>query len=324
MVCSFARFVTTGGKRRVLKKGTWPVELDWTLYWFMFPVAMAVATTAMLSGIGGAALFIPIFVIIFPELGPEYPLTVGAAIGSALLTEVFGFSSGFVGYYRKQLIDFRSAVPFFSVAIPVAILGALLLATLREHETLLKGAYAILMLILCPVILRHTPPQVMAAEAAGASDDKDSPLRITVGRDGTVYEYRKPKLGFIGAFITSIGAFLTGLLSVGIGEVIMPQLVKRNAVPVAVAAATSVFTVIVTIAAASFSQISALIAAGGVHAIPWNLVCWTIPAVIIGGQIGPRLQGKVAQRSMERAIAILFGIIGVAMGYIVLRTLGAF
>ena len=86
--------------------------MDWTQYWFMFPVAMCVATCAMLSGIGGAALFIPIFVIIFPLLGPEYPLATSAAIGSALMTEVFGFSSGFIGYYRKRLIDFRSAVPF--------------------------------------------------------------------------------------------------------------------------------------------------------------------------------------------------------------------
>jgi uncharacterized membrane protein YfcA len=44
--------------------------MDWTIYWFMFPVSICVATTAMLSGIGGAALFIPIFVIIFPLLGP--------------------------------------------------------------------------------------------------------------------------------------------------------------------------------------------------------------------------------------------------------------
>ena len=43
--------------------------MDWTIYWFMFPVSICVATTAMLSGIGGAALFIPIFVIIFPILG---------------------------------------------------------------------------------------------------------------------------------------------------------------------------------------------------------------------------------------------------------------
>ena len=46
----------------------------------MFPISICVATTAMLSGIGGAALFIPIFVIIFPILGPEYPLTTAAAI----------------------------------------------------------------------------------------------------------------------------------------------------------------------------------------------------------------------------------------------------
>ena len=86
-----------------------------------------------------------------------------------------------------------------------------------------------------------------------------------------------------------------------------------------VAAATSVFIVIVTIASASFTQVTALMAAGGSNAIPWNLVCYTIPAVIIGGQIGPWLQGRIAQRTMEKSIAILFGIIGVAMGWIVLR-----
>ena len=66
---------------------------DWTIYWFMFPVAICVATAAMLSGIGGAAIFAPIFMIVFPILGTEYPLqSIAAAIGVALLTEVFGFS----------------------------------------------------------------------------------------------------------------------------------------------------------------------------------------------------------------------------------------
>lgn len=299
--------------------------MDWVQYWFMFPVSMCIATTAMLSGIGGAAMFIPIFVIIFPMLGPEYPLATAAAIGTALFTEVFGFSSGFVGYYRKKLIDFRSAVPFFCVSIPVAIVGAILLAVLKDQETLLKGAYAVLMLVLCPVILRHTPPKEMYIEggAEGPSDEKRE-VRVVTDRVGHTYTFRKPRMGIIGAGITSLGAFLTGLLGVGIGEVIVPQLVKRNHVPVAVAAATSVFVVIITIASASFTQVAALIAAGGVNAIPWNLVCYTVPAVIIGGQIGPWLQGRIAQRTMERAIAILFGIIGLAMSYIVLKGMGAF
>ena len=235
----------------------------------MFPVAMCIATSAMLSGIGGAALFIPIFVIIFPLLGPEYPLATSAAIGAALMTEVFGFSSGFVGYYRKRLIDFKSALPFICVSVPVAIAGALMFGILQEQEVLLKGAYAVLMLILCPIILRLTPPRDMLWEL----DDNDavnaqSEIREITGRNGQTYRFRKPKQGCIGAFFTSIGSFLTGFPGVGVGEVILPQLVKRNHVPVAIAAATSVLTVIVTIASASFTQIAALIDAGGLSAVP--------------------------------------------------------
>jgi len=295
--------------------------MDWTIYWFMFPVSMCIATSAMLSGIGGAAMFIPIFIIIFPILGPEYPLHTAAAIGTALMTEVFGFSSGFIGYYRKGLIDFRSALPFILVAVPVAIFGALMLAVLKEQETFLKAAYAVLMLILCPVILRHTPPAATALGVAASKNENTAsrPIRSVTARSGEVYSYHAPHQGLVGGIITSTGAFLTGLLGVGIGEVIMPQLVKRNRIPVAVAAATSVFTVIVTIASASFTQVASLIAAGGVNAIPWNLVCYTIPAVIIGGQIGPWLQGKIAQRTLEKAIALLFGVIGLAMMWIVLR-----
>ena len=146
-----------------------------------------------------------------------------------------------------------------------------------------------------------------------AVDLSDGPGILTkTARDGAVYRYHKPKQG-AGAAATGLGAYLTGMLSVGIGEVVMPQLAKRNKVPIPVAAATSVFIVIVTVASASFTQISALISAGGVEAVPWHLVAYTIPGVIIGGQIGPRLQGKIPQALMERGIGILFFIIATGM-----------
>ena len=293
--------------------------MDLTLYWFMFPVSMCVATIAMLSGIGGAALFTPIFLIIFPLLGPEYPLASPvAAIGVALLTETFGFSSGFIGYYRKRLIDFRGAVQFIALGVPVAIVGALLAQSAEPN--LLKGAYALLMLVLAAVLIRHTSHHEAAAPSGdlsvGAADNR--PKRTITGRDGQVFTFVAPRQG-IGAIATSIGALLTGLLSVGIGEVVMPQLVKRNRVPVPVAAATSVLVVIVVVASASFTQITSIVAEGGVSAVPWNLVMYTVPGVILGGQIGPRLQGKVSSDGMVRFIAVLFAIIGVAMAWIVLR-----
>ena len=293
--------------------------MDFTLYWFMFPVSILVATTAMLSGIGGAALFTPIFLIIFPLLGPEYVIaTPVAAIGVALLTETFGFSSGFVGYFRKRLIDFRSALPFIAVSIPVAIAGAFMTHLL--DPAVIKAAYGTLMLFLAVVMYRHHAPvehEIELLDGNGRSRE----MREVRARDGSVYRFRKPRHGR-GAIATGIGAFLTGLLSVGIGEVVMPQLAKRNGVPIPVAAATSVFIVIVTIAMASFTQIATLVRAGGVAAVPWHLVAYTVPAVIIGGQIGPWLQGKVSQRRMEQAIGILFAVIGVAMWVVVLRAGG--
>ena len=67
---------------------------------------------------------------------------------------------------------------------------------------------------------------------------------------------------------------------VGIGEVIVPQLTKRG-VPMPIAVAASVKIVIVTAACASFTLIGQLISEGGMDAIPWNLVMYTIPGVLM-------------------------------------------
>ena len=249
-----------------------------------------------------------------PTGGHQY----GPAFGVALLTETFGFSSGFVGYYRKRLIDFRGAVPFILAGVPFGILGAIVAQDLPGP--VIKGAYAILMLVIAIILYRHHAP---AAETATATADPalgteqaDVIMHTITGRDGTVYRFRRPRQG-IGILATGIGAFLTGIASVGIGESVMPQLVRRNRVPIPVAAATSVFVVIVIVAATSFTLISELIREGGSSAVPWHLVAYTIPGVIIGGQIGPRLQGKIPVRLMELGVATLFLAISVAMAWLV-------
>ena len=188
----------------------------------------------------------------------------------------------------------------------------------------MKGTYAVLMAILSVILLRRPAsaegkPTIGAeARSAGAASARE--VRELKARDGTTYRYAAPRQG-LGAAATGIGALLTGMVSVGIGEVIMPQLLKRHRVPLPVAAATSVLIVISTVTAASFTQVLALIGQGGIAAVPWNLVMYTIPGVIIGGQIGPRVQGKVSQTTMVRAIALLFALICVAMAWIVIADL---
>ncbi|NNF17794.1 MAG: sulfite exporter TauE/SafE family protein, partial [Gammaproteobacteria bacterium] len=235
--------------------------MDFTLYWFMFPVAIVVATCAMLSGIGGAALFTPIFVLIFPLLGPEYVLaSTTAAVGTALITQTFGFLSGFVGYYRRGLIDFALARRFIWIAVPVAIAGAL--TANLVHDSVLLASYALLVAVLA-VLIWHSH---------NSAEKAITRQRLVVNRKktdsrGETYHYHHPNLGLKSAATTSVGAFLTGMVSVGIGEVTIAQLTRKG-VPIAVAAATSVVVVIVTIVFASATLFAQLINTGGWQAVP--------------------------------------------------------
>ena len=277
--------------------------MDFTLYWFMFPVAMMVCTTAMLSGIGGAALFMPIFLLIFPLMGEQYVLADPvAAIAVALFTEAFGFSSGFIGYRRRGLIDKGLAVSFLYTAVPLGIVGAIVAHWIPDLLILLS--YGLLMLVMALVfVFAHRTIQPATSRRPGD-------MRELTDAKGVLYRYPEYK-ALHGQ--TGVGGFLTGMLSAGIGEVVMPQLVKRGGVPIPVAAGTSILIVIITVFCASFAHIAALIQGGGMSAVPWNILCYSIPGVLIGGQIGSRLQGVIPQDVMEKAIPTVFALVGVGM-----------
>ena len=290
--------------------------MDFTLYWFMFPVSIVVATCAMLSGIGGAALFTPIFILIFPLLGPEYVLeSTIAAIATALITQTFGFLSGFVGYYRRRLIDYRLAWQFARIAIPAAILGALTAGIV--HDSLLLAGYGLLVAVLAWVMWSN--PLRPAERGLGVTEGAQRTITDSRGKD---YNYQVPTLGADNFALTGTGAFLTSLVSVGIGEVTISQLTRKG-LPIAVAAATSVLVVIVTIVFASTTLAVQLVREGGWTAIPWNLLCYDIPGVLIGGQLGPMLQGRVSHHVMRRAIGALFLVLAIAMLLVAARKAGA-
>jgi uncharacterized membrane protein YfcA len=80
--------------------------------------------------------------------------------------------------------------------------------------------------------------------------------------------------------------------------------------------------VITTVVFASTTLVVQLLESGGWRAVPWNLLCYDIPGVLIGGQIGPRLQGRVSPHTMRRAISLLFVVLSVAMMFVAIRKLG--
>ena len=68
-----------------------------------------------------------------------------------LITSTFGFASGFVGYYRKNLIAFQQAKRFIIFSIPLAILGSLLCPLIDAD--LIRGLYGGLMVGIAALLL---------------------------------------------------------------------------------------------------------------------------------------------------------------------------
>lgn len=87
--------------------------------WFMFPVATGIATIAMSAGIGGAVMFTPFFMLVL-RLDPLL------ALGAGLAIEIFGFSSGLIGYWRKRVIRFDIVKKLIIFTIPATVLGVVI------------------------------------------------------------------------------------------------------------------------------------------------------------------------------------------------------
>ncbi|WP_159785422.1 sulfite exporter TauE/SafE family protein [Sodalinema gerasimenkoae] len=268
-------------------------------YWFIFPIAVMIATIAMASGVEGATFFTPLFIIV---LG----LPTDVAVGTGLITEVFGFSSGLYAYVHRGLIDYKLGQTLLWVTIPVVVLGTWLAKVIPDD--ILKGILAVGLLAIAASFLRpptspHTTKQAL-----------DSlPQTGLTSRQGQTFYYRIGNYGE-GRLLASIGALFLGMVSTGLGQLNGYFLLQRCRVPSPVAVATSVFVVAITAAIASVGHVLQFIQAGDeVINQVLSLVLFTIPGVLIGAQLGAIVASRLPQSRLERSMGVLFVLVGVIL-----------
>lgn len=260
--------------------------------WWVLPTSVLIATIALSSGISGALFFSPFFLLMV-GLAPAQ------AIGAGLITELFGTGFGALGYTRQRVVDFKTVRFLLMTAVPAGVGGALVAH--RVDAGILQIVLGAALFILAVIVLYHSTQKTRLP--SGRILDQDKKMTVINARDGNTYSYHTCNRS-IGVTLAGIGGFLTGLMSAGLPEITTTQLMLRCHIPPRVAVATAIFVLTVTV-----------FFAAGVHAIAaqpaWHVVVWSIPGVIIGAQIGPRLAGKVPPHISERVLAILFLAIGV-------------
>lgn len=276
-------------------------------FWYLLPISIAIATIAMSSGIGGAVFFSPLFMI---GLGLEPKI----AIGTALATELFGFGSGLFSYWKAKLIDFKLGFNLLLFSIPFAILGTMYGDLVPP--LILKAIFGVgIIFIGYQLFTSWREEEKEKLEASHKKEFEITHESSLTDVEGNVYNYTICNKN-MGRMFAAIGGAFLGMISVGLAELQEYHLVAKCKVPTRVAVATAIFVVVVTVLVASVGHFYEFAQEGGdVMNQVVNLIIFTIPGVIIGGQIGPRLQKIIPADKMKVSISILFVIVGAFMLY---------
>ncbi|MFH1408724.1 MAG: sulfite exporter TauE/SafE family protein [Nanoarchaeota archaeon] len=256
-------------------------------YWYMFPVGMLIATIAMMSGIGGAALFSPFFLIIL-KLEPITAIAIG------LFIEIFGFASGVIAYLKEQVINFTIVKKLIPLTLPATIVGA---AFGRYISPILLKAFLVVLLLslsfsIMKKVKRCEPkhPHYSGIAKHTKRIIIDTPLKIS----------------------SFIGGMSVGMVSIGLGEMNEYNFLKRLKLPTPVASGTSVFLVAAS-AIVGVGMHAALIIQNNELSIfreVFPILLFTVPGVIIGARLGVKAAGHINHQPMEKFVSGLFLFLG--------------
>ena len=245
--------------------------------WLALPTGIGIAAVASAVGIGGGILWMP-FLMIMMRLKPE------TAVLTSLIIQSAGMGSGPAAYGRRRRIDYRLAARLLVITAPGITLGAYVTRlTSPAHLELVLG------------LLTLTTAFLFVSANQRYHD---------IGHTRVRRREARPYLGFI-----SLLAIVSGMLSVSIGEWLIPIMRSKMALRMSVAVATSIATIFGTclLGAASHALM------GGQP--QWSLIGWAVPGVLIGGQIGPRLAERINERKLKDLFIFLLTLIGIHLIY---------
>jgi uncharacterized membrane protein YfcA len=306
----------------------------WLEYWWLVLFFLLGATIVNTVGISGSALFVPFLIFVFPVIAGE-TLTPETLVKVGLISESFGLSSSALAFIQYGLVDRRLAFTLVAGGVPFVVAGALLSFVIPApvFHLLLGLALMTASYLLFKADLGHEEPgetdeaAEMSADGGSMPDDdgKLGPAGVETAADGTVTrvdrdgnDYSYSRRGYLERFANySVGGVFQGLAGFGIGELGIISML-RTEVPVRVAIGTNHIVVALTAVLASLVHVFGGQYVPGGHSIslastPWNMVVWTVPATVTGGQIAPYVSAAVDTERLKIGVGVLFAVIAVAL-----------
>ncbi|MDA8106526.1 MAG: sulfite exporter TauE/SafE family protein [Nitrospiraceae bacterium] len=258
-----------------------PTAANSAMPWWAWPLILFIVTffmgiVAVLGGVGGGVLFVPI-------IGGFFPFHIDFVRGAGLLVALAGALAAGPGLLKKGMADLRLAIPVAVIASSCAIVGAMIGLALPAKTVNIALGGTILGIVGIMLLAKKSEyPDVPKA------DNLSTVLRITgvyhevsTGQDINWKIHRTPQ--GLATFIV-IG-IMAGMFGLGAGWANVPVLNLMMGAPLKVSVATSKFLLSITDTSAAWIYVNN-------GAVLPMMVVPSIIGIMLGSIVGVRILAK--------------------------------
>lgn len=261
----------------------------WTWPLILFFVTFLMGIVAVLGGVGGGVLFVPI-------IGGFFPFHLDFVRGAGLLVALSGALAAGPGLLKKGMADLRLALPVALIASSCAIVGAMLGLALPTN--IVQTALGATILGIVGIMLMAKKSEYPEVKHA---DNLSSALRIS----GVYYEpssgqevnwkiHRTPQ--GLATFI--IIGVMAGMFGLGAGWANVPVLNLMMGAPLKVSVATSKFLLSITDTSAAWIYVNN-------GAVLPMMVVPSIIGIMLGSIVGVRILAKTKPAAVRYIVIVM-------------------
>ena len=262
--------------------------------WWAWPLILFVVTflmgiVAVLGGVGGGVLFVPI-------IGGFFPFHIDFVRGAGLLVALAGALAAGPGLLKKGMADLRLAIPVAVIASACAIVGAMIGLALPANIVNIALGGTILGIVAIMLMAKKSEyPDVKQA------DNLSTALRISgvyhevsTGQDINWKIHRTPQ--GLATFI--IIGVMAGMFGLGAGWANVPVLNLMMGAPLKVSVATSKFLLSITDTSAAWIYVNN-------GAVLPMMVVPSIIGIMLGSIVGVRILAKTKPAAIRYIVIFM-------------------
>jgi uncharacterized protein len=245
--------------------------------WLTFPAGIGIASVVSCVGIGGGILWMPFLILVL-----------GIPADSAVLTSLFiqtaGMGSGSLAYLQQGRVNINLVLFFLVLSVPGIAAGAWLTRIVTaNHLELVLGMFTLITALLF----------VFSGQKYLDTGSDNVPIKRAA-------RY---------SWVVTVGAVASGMLSVSIGEWLIPLMRSKLSLTMRTSVATSIVTIFGTCLAGSLIHLNMT------RHVEFHILMYAVPGVLIGGQLGPRITESINDRRLKEVFVFLLTLIGIHLIY---------